>query len=194
MLGYFACCCGDTWASELGQLSEAEPTLITTLKPVPKARPPPRVMAHMRRRLSVAALCGCSALTRALLCVRIHTACSAHRFGSLPEQPWVARMYSSSSLSSMACASQLAAATAPRGPQGTNGGVTPLGLAASLAGGLFVGLVFYAAALVSPTLRALPGQAAAAARQWQLVPLGARPRSPRLRCPACPAVTWAGHS
>lgn len=53
--------------------------------------------------------------------------------------------------------------------QGTNGGVTALGLAASLAGGLFVGVVFYAAALVSPTLH---GQAAAAARQWQLIPLG----------------------
>ena len=56
--------------------------------------------------------------------------------------------------------------------QGTNGGVTALGLAASLAGGLFVGVVFYAAALVSPTLLLLHGQAAAAARQWQLIPLG----------------------
>ena len=57
--------------------------------------------------------------------------------------------------------------------QGTNGGVTQLGLAASTAGGLFVGLMFYGAALASPTLLAMPGQAAAAARQWQLVPLGA---------------------
>jgi Integral membrane protein DUF92 len=57
-------------------------------------------------------------------------------------------------------------------PEGTNGGVTPLGLAASVAGGAFVGVVFYLTGLLSPTLLAVPGSLEAAARQWKLIPFG----------------------
>lgn len=90
-LGYYAACCGDTWASELGSLSSATPLLLTTGRPV---RP------------------------------------------------------------------------------GTNGGVTSIGLAASVAGGLFVGAVFYGAAIVSPTLWIFERQQTLAAAQWPLVLLG----------------------
>ena len=67
--------------------------------------------------------------------------------------------------------------------QGTNGGVTPLGLGASLAGGLFIGAVFYCAGLVSPGVRASEALFALALRQWRLVPLGAHsPCSWGLHC------------
>lgn len=89
-LGYYACCCGDTWASELGPLSADTPRLITSLRPV--------------RR-------------------------------------------------------------------GTNGGVTLLGLSASIMGGTFIGTVFYLAGLVSPTLWIFEQQRALAAGQWRLIPL-----------------------
>ena len=61
--------------------------------------------------------------------------------------------------------------------QGTNGGVTQLGLAASLAGGTCMGLVFWLAALLSPTIHSHSGAYQAAARQWALVLIGELPLS-----------------
>ena len=56
--------------------------------------------------------------------------------------------------------------------QGTNGGVTRLGLFASVGGGLLVGTAAYLGGLIAPTLAAVPGAFEAARGQWLLLPLG----------------------
>ena len=57
--------------------------------------------------------------------------------------------------------------------QGTNGGVTGLGLLASVMGGLFMGTVSYVVGMVSPSIFTKAVLFEAAAAQWQLIPLGA---------------------
>jgi hypothetical protein len=57
--------------------------------------------------------------------------------------------------------------------QGTNGGVTVLGLLASVLGGLFMGTVSYVVGMVSPSIFTKAVLFEAAAAQWQLIPLGA---------------------
>ncbi len=59
--------------------------------------------------------------------------------------------------------------------QGTNGGITRLGLMASVGGGLLVGTAAYVAGLIAPTLSAVPGALHLARGQWPLILLGAPP-------------------
>ena len=70
--------------------------------------------------------------------------------------------------------------------QGTNGGVTVLGLLASVLGGLFMGTVSYVVGMVSPNIFTKAALFEAAAAQWQLIPLGAH-NSAKLKC-----VPWHG--
>jgi hypothetical protein len=56
--------------------------------------------------------------------------------------------------------------------QGVNGGVTLIGLLASVLGGLLMGIVFYAGGLISPGIRRSDVMFTAALHQWMLVPLG----------------------
>ena len=60
--------------------------------------------------------------------------------------------------------------------QGTNGGVTKLGLMASIGGGLLVGTAAFVGGLIAPTVASVPGALEAAQAQWQLIPLGQPPR------------------
>lgn len=121
-LGYYACCCGDTWASELGQLRWAQgweggghgsSTQRMLLVAAGGAE-----LCALPRPLAPSARCRCRGPPGRL----------ARLPGCSPEEP------------------RLITTLRPV-RKGTNGGVTLAGLAASLAGGLAMGLTFLLATL-----------------------------------------------
>ena len=126
-LGYYSCCCGDTWASEVGQLSEDTPRLVTTLRPVRKVAAHSHLLANQQP-----SECRCRQPHLASYCCNV----------------WLSLL------------------------QGTNGGVTRLGLLASAAGGLCMGLTFYGATLLSPLILRNPVYRQAALRQLRVIPFG----------------------
>ena len=69
--------------------------------------------------------------------------------------------------------------------QGTNGGVTVLGLLASVLGGLSMGTVSYVVGMVSPSIFTKAVLFEAAAAQWQLIPLGAHNQTWHGSCTLC---------
>lgn len=58
-------------------------------------------------------------------------------------------------------------------PQGTNGGVTKQGLIASALGGLCMGVTFFVATLISPSIVRDPVIRRSAMQQLLVIPLGA---------------------
>lgn len=160
-LGYYSCCCGDTWASELGPLSRDPPRLITSMRLVRFAPLCADTRPGQKYCITHAQACEHALLTFPHV---MHL-----RYGGSSHAPEWRCMGCETGGPIKPYYSLLAGAQVRRG---TNGGVTLLGLCASIAGGAFMGLAFYVAGLVSPTLFIFEHQHMAAIEQWRLIPLG----------------------
>ncbi|KAJ0266424.1 hypothetical protein HA466_0004370 [Hirschfeldia incana] len=73
IIGHYACCNGDTWSSELGVLSDAQPRLITTLKPVKKGTNGGVTKAGLVAAVAAGATVGVTFLVFGLFTVRCAT-------------------------------------------------------------------------------------------------------------------------
>ena len=114
-LGYYACCCGDTWSSELGQLRWVVY--------------PGMVCVHGAWEQSGRVGCAGPAIAPGVPCQWLMLLPACIRTACSPEEP------------------RLITNLRPV-RRGTNGGVTLLGLGASLAGGLAMGATFCLATLL----------------------------------------------